>query len=79
MPDHRTPEQDDLLVQNGVLSLLLQEHPTLITMREVVAEVGSKRAAKDAVQALTAIGLLRREGESVLLTRAALHFHKLSA
>jgi len=79
MCDHRTPEAEDKLVQNGVLSLLLHEPPGLLTMRDVVAEIGSKAPAIDAVRALSAIGLLRREGESVLPTRAAIHFHRLSA
>ena len=77
MCDHGTPEAEDLQVQRGTLSLLLHEQPGLLSMRDVAAEIGSKRAAKDAAQALTALGLLRREGASVLPTRAAVHFNKL--
>lgn len=79
MHDHRTPEQEDLLTQSGVLSLLLQEHPTLLTLGDIAMEIGSEQAAADAVRALTATGLLRREGGSVLLTRAALHCQRLAA
>ena len=79
MHDHDSPEREDFRIQNGVLSLLLHEPPGLLTMRDVVAEIGSEIAAMDAVRALSNIGLLRREGESVLPTRAAIHFRKLSA
>jgi len=79
MCDHDSPEREDLLIQDAILSVLLHEQPAILTMRDLAAEVGSKRAARDAVKELTVIGLLRREGKSVLPTRAAIHFRRLAA
>ena len=79
MPDHRTPEQEDLLVQNVILGLILKEQPTHLTMRDLAAEIGNEIPAQDAVKELIVKGLLRREGESFLPTWAAIHFRKLSA
>jgi hypothetical protein len=82
MPQHRTPEQDDLLVQSGVLTLVLSEVPTVLTLTDVVKEVGAESgemATTQAVRELTALGLLHREGSLVLPTRAALQFNLLAA
>ena len=69
----------DARAQRAVLSLLLHEHPALLALGDVVMEVEPEDAALRAVRDLTAIGLLRREGGSVLPTRAALHFDRLAA
>jgi len=76
MHDHRN---EDARAQRAVLSLVLHEHPTLLTIGDLTMEVGPDDAVGDAVRDLTAIGLLRREGGSVLPTRAALHFDRLAA
>jgi hypothetical protein len=75
MHDHRN---GDARAQRAVLSLVLHEHPMLLTLGDLAMEVGDNDVA-DAVRDLTAIGLLRREGGSVLPTRAALHFDRLAA
>lgn len=82
MHDHGTPEQEDLLIQSGVLTLVLSEYPTVLTLGDVVKEVGTESgeiAATQAVRELTALGLFHREGSLVLPTRAALHFIKIAA
>jgi hypothetical protein len=82
MHDHGTPEQADLLIQSGVLTLVLTEHPTTLTLEDVLLEVGATSGeilTTEAVQELTVLGLLHREGDLVLPTRAALRFNRLSA
>lgn len=78
MHDHGTREREDLRTQSGVLSLVLQEHPTLLTAAEIAREVGPGDATERAMHDLDAVGLLRREGERVFPTRTALHFDSLS-
>jgi hypothetical protein len=80
MNDHRTPEQEDLLVQSGVMTVVLCEFPTVLSLEDVVAEVGATSGeirTTEAVKELTVLGLLRREGSLVLPTRAALRFNRL--
>jgi hypothetical protein len=54
--------------------LVLYEHPRELTARELREEIGDD--ARGAIVDLLAVGLLRREGESVRPTRAALSFHR---
>ena len=65
--------------QRAVLSLVLHEHPTLLASEEIEREIGAGDATERAMRDLTGVGLLRREGASVLPTRAALHFDRLAA
>ena len=76
MHDHRN---EDGRTQRAVLGLVIDEHPTLLTLGDLAMEVEGEDAVVRAVRDLTAIGLLRREGGSVLPTRAALHFDQLAA
>jgi hypothetical protein len=69
----------DTATQRAVLSLVLNEHPALLAASEVEREVGASDAVERAVLDLTGAGLLRREGATVLPTRAALHFDRLAA
>lgn len=69
----------DAASQRAVLSLVLHEHPAILASNEVEREVGPGDATERAVRDLTGVGLLRREGASVLPTRAALHFDRLAA
>jgi hypothetical protein len=70
---------DDARTQRAVLSLVLDEHPALLAAGEVGREIGAGDAAERALRDLTGAGLLRREGATVLPTRAALHFDRLAA
>jgi hypothetical protein len=76
MHDHRN---GDARVQRAVLSLVLHEHPALMTLGDLAMEVDPEDAVFNAVRDLTALGLLHREGGLVLPTRAALHFDRLAA
>jgi hypothetical protein len=76
MHDHRT---EDACAQRAVLSLVLTEHPTLLAASEVEREIGPGDATERAMRDLTGAGLLRREGVTVLPTRAALAFDRLAA
>lgn len=77
----RSTEREDERTQSAVLSLVLNEHPSQLTICEVAREVavdegdGPERAIRD----LVGVGLLRCEGASVLPTRAALHFDRLTS
>jgi hypothetical protein len=60
------------------------EHPALLTGEELCRELlvdrqdFSQTDAHDrAVRDLIAAGLLRREGDSIIPTRAAVHFYKV--
>lgn len=63
--------------QSAVMALVLAEHPMLLTLGDLMMEIEGEDAVARAVRDLTAIGLLRREGGSVLPTRAAIHFDRL--
>lgn len=78
--DARCSDQD---VQTAILSHLLGLHPIRLDdeelMREVVGgpEFVDRDACARAVRDLVATGLLRRDGSSVVPTRAALRFDEL--
>jgi hypothetical protein len=64
-------------VQRAILALVLGEQPTLLTLGDLAMEIEPEEAVGQAVRDLTAIGLLRREGDSILPTRAAVHLDRL--
>ncbi len=70
---------DDARAQRAVLSLVLDEHPALLAASEVEREIGAGDAAERAMRDLTGAGLIRKDGETVFPTRAALHFDRLAA
>jgi hypothetical protein len=70
--------------QTSVLSLVLLMHPAFWSAEELRREMladGQSFSEVDAhdraVRDLIAAGLLRREGNSILATRAAMHFYML--
>ena len=70
--------------QVAVLLVVLVLHPALLSAeelrREVLADHQSFSAVDShdrAVHDLIAAGLLRREGDSIVATRAAVHFYML--
>jgi hypothetical protein len=71
MHDQSTP--------SAVLALVLAEHPTLLTLGDLAMEIEDEDGVGSAVRDLVAVGLLRREGGSVLATRAAITFDRLAA
>jgi hypothetical protein len=75
---------EDHVVQAAVLALVLSLCPDQLTLveltREMVGDPGDfaeRDAVERAVRDLVGAGLLRRSGELVLPTRAAVHFHRL--
>ena len=69
----------DDATQRAVLSLVLDQHPTLLASEEVEREIGTGDATERAMRDLSGAGLIRREGVTILPTRAALHFDRLAA
>lgn len=78
------PVMEDAATEAAVLRLLLDLHPTQLTLPELVREISGGRsdfAATDpvdrAIVRLGAGGLLNRNGDAVTPSRAALLFHEL--
>lgn len=71
----------DLRTQHALLGVVVDELPCVFTVAELVREVGpnERDAIERAVTDLVGVGLLRREGASVLPTRAALYFGMLES
>jgi hypothetical protein len=83
MNEIRTTSREDAVVEAAVLQQLLFLHPTQLSLAELLRElaVGDDFSERDAieraVQELIAAGLLHRNGELLLPTRAALRFDEL--
>lgn len=78
--------QEEERTENTVLSLLLDEHPTRLTLDEVALVLNGERriddpedAAELAAYRLACFGLIYRDGGFLLPTRAALRFERLRA
>ena len=67
--------REDAQTQHAVLGTVIDQLPCQMTVAELVREVGpdEQDGVERAVAELAADGLLRREGRSVLPTRAAMH------
>jgi hypothetical protein len=71
-------ERDDLAAQSGLMALVLSLHPTTLAAAELEPQLSADADAFSmALRDLVAAGLLRREGESVIPTYAALTFDRL--
>jgi hypothetical protein len=70
---------DDAATQSALLGFVLNQHPVLLSAEEIAREIGAGDTTDRAMRDQTGAGLLRREGASVLPTRAALHFDSLQA
>jgi hypothetical protein len=84
MDDIRTPAEDDAAVEAALLMQLLALHPTQVTIGELMREIGAgsedfarRDAAERAVRDLAAAGLLHRNDDLVVPSRAALRFDEL--
>jgi hypothetical protein len=73
--------REDAQVQHAVLGVIIDQLPCLLTVPELIREVGpdERDAVERAVADLAAAGLLRRQGDSALPTRAAMHSALLGA
>jgi hypothetical protein len=84
MDEIRNPDADDATVEAAVLRQLLALHPIQLTLGELIREVaggGEDFAPRDAVERavreLAAAGLVHRNGDVVLPSRAALRLDEL--
>lgn len=80
----RTPAEDDAAVEGAVLRLLLALHPAQIAFEELLREIGAgesdfaqRDALERALRELAAAGLLHRNGNLVLPSRAAVRCDEL--
>ena len=74
----------DRRTEHAVLGFLIDEHPTRLTLDEVLVafdpkDYAEKDAIRRAVRELTGAGLLRADGDLIDPTRAAIHFERLEA
>lgn len=83
-PRAQTTAADDERDQRAVLALLIAEHPTQLTVAELLREMAPDKAdfmetdrIKRAVRDLGGVGLVHREGDTVRPTRAALRLDRL--
>lgn len=71
----RDPER----TERAVLALAVASHPHHRTMLEMSREIGNKEAVERAVRQLSDYGLIRLHGQTILVTDAAYHAHRLDA
>jgi hypothetical protein len=83
-PRAQTTAAEDDSDQRAVLALLIAEHPTQLTVADLIREIAGEKPefmetdrVERAVRDLTAVGLLHREGETARPTRSALRFDQL--
>ncbi len=69
----------DARMQRAVLGLALYEHPNPLTLDDLARQIGSQDAVVRAVAELTAVGLLREDGGTIVPADAALHFDRLDS
>jgi hypothetical protein len=78
------PAAQDAKTEHAVLSMVLHEHPTRLTMSELARVFGAypdlggpDDAIQEAVYQLVGAGLIHRDGPFLAPTRAALYFARL--
>lgn len=83
-PDPRSAAAEDARTENAVLSFLLDEHPTRLTLGELSLVLNADPrlsdpddAAKCAVRELVGAGLVHQDGRFLAPSRAALYFERL--
>jgi predicted transcriptional regulator len=84
MEEIRDPGAQDATIEAAVLRQLLALHPIQLTLAELSREIAGERedfamtdAVERAVRELAAAGLVHRNGEVVLPSRAALRCEEL--
>lgn len=82
--DNRTTKDDDLGIEKAVLQRVLEVHPAQLTVAELVRELAGEEpefaerdAIERAVRDLSGVGLLHRNDDFLMPTRAALHYSEL--
>jgi hypothetical protein len=78
------PAEGDKLVESTVLRQLLLLHPTQVTVEELITDVAAdpdefaeRDAVERAVRDLARAGLVHRNGDFAVPSRAALRFNEL--
>lgn len=86
LPDPFSPAGEDKKTESAVLALLLNEHPSRLTMDELILVLHAdpergdpEDAGERAVRELVGAGLVHREGRFLAPTRAAIYFASLEA
>jgi hypothetical protein len=84
--DPSSPAGQDKKTESAVLALLLNEHPTRLTMDELILVLHAdpergdpEDAGERAVRELVGAGLVHREGRFLTPSRAAIYFASLEA
>ena len=84
MDDIRSPADVDAVVESAVLQQLLALHPMQVTFEELLREIAAEPedfaehdAVERAVRDLAAAGLVHRNNEFIVPSRAALRFDEL--
>ncbi len=82
--DPSSPAGEDRRTESAVLAVLLDEHPSRLTMDELILVLCAdpdrgdpKDAGQRAVFELVGAGLVHRDGSFLAPTRAALYFQRL--
>jgi hypothetical protein len=82
--DPSSPAREDRKAESAVLALLLDEHPTRLTMDELILVLHAdpergdpEDAGQRAVRELVGAGLIHRDGRFMAPSRAALYFAAL--
>jgi hypothetical protein len=73
----RHKPSEDERTERAILALVLASHPHHRTMPEMSREIGNKETVERAVRRLSDYGLIRLHGQTLLLTDAAFHCHRL--
>jgi hypothetical protein len=71
-----TQRSPDERIQRALLALALNEHPARVSADELARGFGPD--VDQAIRSLVAVGLLRRDGESICPTEAAIRFEELA-
>ncbi len=69
----------DETVERAILALSLEIHPHYRTIPELGREIGSLAPVRQAIASLVSYGLIMLHGNTLLLTPAAFHCHRLDA
>lgn len=84
MDETRSPSAQDTTIEAAVLRQLLALHPIQLTIGELAREIGGQAAdfaqtdaVERAVRELEAAGLVHRNGDVVIPSRAALRLDEL--
>lgn len=80
----RTTQEGDIATESAALQLVLNLHPTVLTVAEIVREIAGedpafaeRDAIERAIRDLAGAGLLHKRDEFAIPTRAALRFSEL--